>query len=66
MPGDSGQELDIVAAGPEVKSGIRFGVADLKQASGILAGLGLTVKSTAVSLTVADPDGVVITFWKVN
>jgi catechol 2,3-dioxygenase-like lactoylglutathione lyase family enzyme len=67
MPGDSGQELDIVAAGgPEVRSGIQFGVADLKQASGILEGLGLKVKSTPASLVVADPDGVVITLWKVN
>jgi catechol 2,3-dioxygenase-like lactoylglutathione lyase family enzyme len=64
MPGDSGQELDIAAGGPEVKSGIQFGVADLKQTAGVLAGLGLRVKSAPASLTVADPDGVVITFVK--
>lgn len=64
MPGDSGQELDIVAGGAEVKSGIRFGVADLKKTAGVLAGLGLRVKTTPTSLTVADPDGVVISFVK--
>jgi catechol 2,3-dioxygenase-like lactoylglutathione lyase family enzyme len=64
MPGDSGQELDIAAGGSEAKSGIQFGVDDLKQASGVLAGLGLRVKSSSASLTVADPDGVAITFVK--
>jgi catechol 2,3-dioxygenase-like lactoylglutathione lyase family enzyme len=64
MPGDSGQELDIVAAGPDVKSGMQFGVADLKQTAGVLARLGLTVKTTPQSLTVADPDGALISFVK--
>jgi hypothetical protein len=58
MPGDSGQELDIVAAGPDVKSGIQFGAVDLKRLTGILP-----VKPT--SLTMADPDGVVISFMTV-
>jgi hypothetical protein len=66
MPGDSGQELDIAVAGPEVKSGIQFGVFDLKHAAEMLAGLGLRVKNAATSLTVSDPDGVAITFWKIN
>jgi catechol 2,3-dioxygenase-like lactoylglutathione lyase family enzyme len=64
MAGDSGQELDIVAAGPEVKSGIRFGVTDLKQTVEALAGLGLRVKTAPASLTAADPDGVVVSFVK--
>jgi catechol 2,3-dioxygenase-like lactoylglutathione lyase family enzyme len=64
MPGDSGQELDIAAAGPDVKSGIQFGVADLRKTEGILAGLGLQVKITPQSVTVADPDGAVISFMK--
>jgi catechol 2,3-dioxygenase-like lactoylglutathione lyase family enzyme len=67
MPGDSGQEL-VVAAGADVKSGIEFGVADLKRTAEILAGLGLTAKATPVGnptlLTVADPDGAVISFVK--
>jgi catechol 2,3-dioxygenase-like lactoylglutathione lyase family enzyme len=64
MPGDSGQELDIVPAGPEAKSGIQFGVADLKQTAEVLARLGLTVKATPESVSVADPDGAVISFVK--
>jgi catechol 2,3-dioxygenase-like lactoylglutathione lyase family enzyme len=64
MPGDSGQELDIAGAGPEVKSGIQFRVADLKQTAAVLTGLGLQAKSTPASVTVADPDGVVISFVK--
>ena len=44
MPGNSGQEIDIVQAGPDVKSGIIFGVADLRAAREALTSLGLTVK----------------------
>jgi catechol 2,3-dioxygenase-like lactoylglutathione lyase family enzyme len=58
MPGDSGQELDVVAG--EV-SGIRFAVSDLKEAADVLSRLGLQVKSTAENVTVTDPDGAVIT-----
>ncbi len=64
MPGDSGQELDITTAGQEVKSGIQFRVADLKRTAAVLAGLGLQTKSTPASVTMADPDGVVISFMK--
>ena len=68
MPGDSGQELDIVAAGPGVELGITFGVADLRRTEAALAGLGLRVKATPAGnpalLTVADPDGAVISFVK--
>ncbi len=64
MPGDSGQEVDIAAAGPGAKSGIQFGVDDLKKTAADLAGLGLAVKTTATSLTVADPDGAAISFVK--
>jgi catechol 2,3-dioxygenase-like lactoylglutathione lyase family enzyme len=66
MPGDSGQEVDIATSGPEVKSGIRFGVTDLKQTAGMLRGLGLAVKATPRSLAVADPDGAVISFVKTD
>ena len=44
MPGNSGQELDIVQAGPDVKSGIIFGVADLRATREILNKFGLAVK----------------------
>jgi catechol 2,3-dioxygenase-like lactoylglutathione lyase family enzyme len=64
MPGDSGQEVDSAAAGPGAKSGIQFGVDDLKKTAADLAGLGLAVKTTATSLTVADPDGAAISFVK--
>jgi rhamnogalacturonyl hydrolase YesR/catechol 2,3-dioxygenase-like lactoylglutathione lyase family enzyme len=68
MAGDSGQEVDITASGADVKSGVAFGVADVKHAAELLAGLGLTVKATPAnnptSLTVADPDGVVVSFVK--
>jgi catechol 2,3-dioxygenase-like lactoylglutathione lyase family enzyme len=57
MPGNSGQELDIVAAGPDVKSGIQFGGADWKHLGEISP-----VKTTPTALTLADPDGVVISF----
>jgi hypothetical protein len=61
MPGDSGQDLDIVAG---TGSGVRFGVADLRESAGVLSKLGLQVKSAPQALTVTDPDGVVITFVK--
>jgi rhamnogalacturonyl hydrolase YesR/catechol 2,3-dioxygenase-like lactoylglutathione lyase family enzyme len=68
MPGDSGQELDVAAAGPEVKSGIQFGVADLKHAAEALTALDMIPKATPANnptlLTVADPDGAVISFAK--
>ena len=68
MPGDSGQEVDIAAAGPEVKSGIQFGVADLKQTAEVLTRLDLAPKAAPandpVLLTVADPDGTVVSFVK--
>jgi catechol 2,3-dioxygenase-like lactoylglutathione lyase family enzyme len=66
MPGDSGQELDITAASPEVKSGIQFGVTDLKKTVAMLTSLGLRLTSTPTSVTVTDPDGVLISFVKVN
>jgi catechol 2,3-dioxygenase-like lactoylglutathione lyase family enzyme len=61
MPGDSGQELDVVAG---TGSGIRFGVADLRETAGVLSKLGLQGKSAPQALTVTDPDGVVIAFVK--
>jgi hypothetical protein len=68
MPGDSGQEVDIAAAGAEVKPGIRFGVADIEHTAGILTSLGLAAKATPANtptlLTVDDPDGAVISFAK--
>jgi len=68
MPGDSGQEVDIAAAGAEVKSGIQFGVADLKHTAGILTSLGFAAKATPANnptlLTLTDPDGAVISFVK--
>jgi catechol 2,3-dioxygenase-like lactoylglutathione lyase family enzyme len=64
MPGDSEQELIVFPAGAEAKSGIQFGVADLKQTAEVLARLGLTVKATPESVSVADPDGAVISFVK--
>ena len=66
MPGDSGQQVDLVAAGEGVKSGFQFSVADLKVAAEALARLGLTVTATPrehpARLSVADPDGVVVSF----
>jgi rhamnogalacturonyl hydrolase YesR/catechol 2,3-dioxygenase-like lactoylglutathione lyase family enzyme len=107
LPGYSGQELDIVQAGPDVKSGIVFGVADLRATRDTLTKLGLLAQPTpeatapdvrppagtpapgaapapaappapgrrpapgmpprerpVTKLTVADPDGAVITFVK--
>jgi len=68
MPGDSGQEVDIAPAGPDVKSGILFGVADLKQARDVLTALDMAPKATTASnptlLTVTGPDGAVISFAK--
>jgi len=77
-PGDSGQELDVAA--PDAKTGITFGVADLKQTAAALASLGLTVNTVLATppgngapprpnappaaLTVTDPDGAVISFVK--
>jgi hypothetical protein len=69
MPGDSGQELDIAAGGPDVKSGIQLGVADLQRTVEILTSLKLDFKaaqgtSSPAVLTIADPDGAVISFVK--
>jgi catechol 2,3-dioxygenase-like lactoylglutathione lyase family enzyme len=64
MPGDSGQQLEIPAAAPTVKSGVQFSVPDLKTTAATLKTLGFTPKSTATALTIADPDGDVVTFIK--
>jgi catechol 2,3-dioxygenase-like lactoylglutathione lyase family enzyme len=65
MPGESGQEVDIVAGGAEVKSGVQFGVADLKHAIEMLQGLGLAAEVTSAVVTVTDPDGVEVSFASV-
>jgi catechol 2,3-dioxygenase-like lactoylglutathione lyase family enzyme len=66
MPGDSGQEVDLPAAGPGVTSGIRLGVADLERARERLTRLGLIVTATPrdnrALLMVTDPDGVIVSF----
>jgi catechol 2,3-dioxygenase-like lactoylglutathione lyase family enzyme len=68
MPGDSGQEVYIAPAGAEVRSGVRFGVADVKRTAATLSSVGLVAKATPANnptvLTLADPDGVVISFVK--
>jgi catechol 2,3-dioxygenase-like lactoylglutathione lyase family enzyme len=69
LPGDSRQELDIAPGGPQVKPGVRFGVADLKKAMEALISLKLDFKAAQGTagpavLTVTDPDGVVISFVK--
>ena len=46
VPGYSGQELDIVQAGPDVKSGVIFGVADLRATRDTLTKLGLLAQPT--------------------
>jgi rhamnogalacturonyl hydrolase YesR/catechol 2,3-dioxygenase-like lactoylglutathione lyase family enzyme len=46
LPGYSGQELDIVQAGPGVNSGIVFGVADLRATRDILTKLALLAQPT--------------------
>jgi len=55
-----------VAAGPEVKSGIRFGVEDIKHTSEMLTALhlGRTAQSSKgpTVLTIADPDNAAISF----
>ena len=67
MPGDSGQELDL-AAGANTKAGIQFGVDDMAKTAAKLAALGLTATATPAqnptSLSVTDPDGVVVSFRK--
>ena len=63
MPGDSGQKLDVVST---ATSGIQFAVSDLKRTASTLAGAGLDAKSTATSVTVTGPDGVLISFVKGN
>jgi catechol 2,3-dioxygenase-like lactoylglutathione lyase family enzyme len=64
VPGDSRQELDIASSDPPAKAGIQFGVIDLKQTAGVLAALGLQVRSGPTAVTVSDPDGNVILFLK--
>jgi len=62
IPGDSGQELGLAPAGEGGKPGIQFGVADLASAAGALKALGLNETSTDLTITVSDPDGVVLSF----
>jgi len=68
MPGNSGQEVDLPPAGPGVKSGVLFGVPDMKRAGETLTSLGLKVTATPpnnpAALTVAAPDGSVVSFVK--
>jgi unsaturated rhamnogalacturonyl hydrolase len=66
MPGNSGQEVDIAAEGPEAKPGVQFAVVGLKATAETLTALGLTVTATPPNnpslLTVTDPDGAVVSF----
>jgi catechol 2,3-dioxygenase-like lactoylglutathione lyase family enzyme len=66
MPGESGQELDIVAAGPTIRSGMQFGVDDWKLLTATLSALGLQFNSTGAAAKITDPDGAAISFVKVG
>jgi catechol 2,3-dioxygenase-like lactoylglutathione lyase family enzyme len=59
MAGDSGQALDIVAEG---LGGVQFGVDELEKTAAALAELGLKAKASATAVTVADPDGALVSF----
>jgi hypothetical protein len=61
MPGDSGQDLHVVEI---ASSGIQFRVTDSKKTAAALAGLGFHAKSSPEAVTVADPDGDLISFVK--
>ena len=66
MPGDSGQEVDLVPAASS--SGVQFAVDDLSRAANTLRGLGLAVKSAPgdrpAILSMTGPDGVAVSFVK--
>ncbi len=64
MPGSSGHEVDLPNAGRSIRSGIWFDVSDLEHTRETLTGLGLTVTTTAATITVSDPDGVLVSFVK--
>jgi len=70
LPGGSGQELDLAAAAAGGKSGIQFGVDDLSRTAAALKALGIEVKTTtpdrSSALTVTDPDGVALSFKRIN
>jgi hypothetical protein len=63
MPGDSGQEVDLV---PEGAGGVQFGIFDRQQTATALAALGLHAKETATGLVVSDSDGVAVSFLTMN
>jgi catechol 2,3-dioxygenase-like lactoylglutathione lyase family enzyme len=62
LPGTSGEEIELESATPMTKPRIVFTVGNLVQTADDLRSRGLTVKLVGDSVSVADPDGVLIVF----
>ncbi|SRR5579884_291652 len=64
LPGDSGEELQLLGNGTPTQ--LVFEVGDLKRAAFELQQRGLRPQERADSVSLADPDGVLIVFARVN
>lgn len=62
LPGGSGEEIQLEPTSPSAKPRIMFSVRDVQRTSEELKKRGLTVKEEGNSVSVIDPDGVVIVF----
>jgi catechol 2,3-dioxygenase-like lactoylglutathione lyase family enzyme len=62
LPGDSGEEVGLGPASPDTKPEILFEVSKLQPAGEDLRKRGLTIRTEGNAISVADPDGNVITF----
>ena len=64
LPGGSGDEVKLEPAGDNTKPGLFFTVPDLQRAAADLKSRGLEVKTTPTTVSVTDPDGVIMVFTR--
>ncbi|MGA2268166.1 MAG: VOC family protein [Bryobacteraceae bacterium] len=62
IPGGSGEEVKLEAAGDDTKPGLFFAVTDVQRAADELRSRGLAVKTSGAAVLVTDPDGAIIVF----
>ena len=62
IPGDSGDGIELEATTPSAKPRMTFGVASTKKAAKELRRLGFQVQTKGGTVSLSDPDGVVIVF----
>ena len=62
IAGNSGEEVERAAAGPDLKPRISLAVTDLKRTADDLRARGIAARTASGAVTVTDPDGAILEF----